>query len=64
MISFIKNRKNYKFIIGALLGMMVTIIGAYAISYIGSGSDLTYDNSSSSGLESTNEVMIVIKCQN
>lgn len=63
MISFIKKRKNYKFIIGALLGIMVTIIGAYAISYIGGGSDLTYDNSSS-GLESTNEVMIVIKCQN
>lgn len=63
MISFIKKRKNYKFIIDALLGMMVTIIGAYAISYIGGGSDLTYDNSSS-GLESTNEVMIVIKCQN
>lgn len=63
MISFIKKRKNYKFIIGALLGIMVTIIGAYAISYIGSGSDLTYDNSSSD-LESTNEVMIVIKCQN
>lgn len=63
MISFIKKRKNYKFIIGALLGIMVTIIGAYAISYIGVGSDLTYDNSSS-GLESTNEVMIVIKCQN
>lgn len=63
MISFIKKRKNYKFIIGALLGIMVTIIGAYVISYIGGGSDLTYDNSSS-GLESTNEVMIVIKCQN
>lgn len=63
MISFIKKRKNYKFIIDALLGIMVTIIGAYAISYIGSGSDLTYDNSSSD-LESTNEVMIVIKCQN
>lgn len=63
MISFIKKRKNYKFIIDALLGIMVTIIGAYAISYIGSGSALTYDNSSS-GLESTNEVMSVIKCQN
>ena len=51
MIDFLKNKKNYKFIIGALLGIMVPIIGAYAVSYIGSGSDLTYDNSNS-GLES------------
>ena len=53
VIGFLKNKKNYKFIIGALLGIIVPIIGAYAVSYIGSGSDLTYDNSNS-GLESTN----------
>lgn len=57
-------KKNYKILIGLFIGIFISITTVYAVTYVGSGSDLTYDNSSSSGLESTNEVMIVIKCQN
>ena len=48
-----KKKKNYKWIIGFVVGIVVSITTVYAATYLGSGSDLTYDNSSS-GLTSTN----------
>ena len=48
-----KKKKNYKWIIGFVVGIVVSITTVYAVTYVGSGSDLTYDNSSS-GLTSTN----------
>ena len=59
----LRRKKNYKILIGLVIGIFISITTVYAATYLGSGSDLTYDNSTS-GLESTNEVMIVIKCQN
>ena len=49
----LKRRKNYKIIIGIVIGIVISITTVYAATYIGSGSDLTYDNGTS-GLTSTN----------
>ena len=46
-------KKNYKILIGLFIGIFISITTVYAVTYIGSGSDLTYDNTSS-GLTSTN----------
>ena len=46
-------KKNYKILIGLFIGIFISITTVYAVTYVGSGSDLTYDNTSS-GLASTN----------
>jgi hypothetical protein len=49
----LKKKKNYKFLIGGIVGILLSIPAVYAAaSYIGTGSDLYYDNSKS-GLSST-----------
>ena len=44
---------NYKLLMGMILGILLSVIGVKAASYLGSGSELVYDNSSS-GLSSVN----------
>ena len=46
-------KKNYKILIGLFIGIFISITTVYAVTYVGSGSDLTYDNTNS-GLTSTN----------
>ena len=44
---------NYKLLMGVILGILLSVVGVKAASYLGSGSELVYDNSSS-GLSSVN----------
>lgn len=44
---------NYKLLMGMILGILLSVVGVKAASYLGSGSELVYDNSSS-GLSSVN----------
>ncbi|MDD5827030.1 MAG: hypothetical protein PUD25_04605 [Bacilli bacterium] len=44
---------NYKLLMGVILGILLSVVGVRAVSYLGSGSELVYDNSSS-GLSSVN----------
>ena len=44
---------NYKLLMGMILGILLSVVGVRAVSYLGSGSELVYDNSSS-GLSSVN----------
>ena len=44
---------NYKLLMGMILGILLSVVGVKAVSYLGSGSELVYDNSSS-GLSSVN----------
>ena len=46
-------KKNYKILIGLFIGIFISITTVYAVTYVGSASDLTYDNTNS-GLKSTN----------
>jgi hypothetical protein len=49
-----RNNKNYKYLIGILIGMFISIpMGYAAASYVGKGSELSYDNSNSSLTSST-----------
>ena len=48
----LRRKKNYKILIGLVIGIFISITTVYAATYLGSGSDLTYDNSSS-GLDAT-----------
>ena len=47
------NSYNYKLLMGMILGILLSAVGVKAVSYLGSGSELVYDNSSS-GLSSVN----------
>ena len=47
------NSYNYKLLMGIILGILLSVVGVKAASYLGSGSELVYDNSSS-GLSSVN----------
>jgi hypothetical protein len=49
----LKRKKNYKLLIGFIIGMLISATGVYAVSYFGPSSNLTYDNSKSV-LTSTN----------
>ena len=53
-MNVLKKNKNYKVLIGLILGVLLSATGVYAATtYVGSGVDLSYSNSSS-GLSSTN----------
>ena len=46
-------KKNYKIVIGFIIGIILSATGVYAVTYYGEGTDLTYNNTSS-GLKATN----------